>query len=564
MATQSSTDADALPAPPQQVRAGSSRTGGRHVPGLAGAWSTPGSLAPWLALATLGLVASLVYWIFDALPFQDLPAHAGLIAMRHRFATSAVDQRFFVLAPHLGPYSLFRFLGDGLEPLLGPLGAVRFIGMLPGFAIPAALVYARHELHGDRSPAMGYLGITLSFGLLTLFGMASYLLGVALMIVLLTLWLALLERPGGWAEVRVAALALLLFVAHGDAYVLFLLLAGVAWLASGRRRRLQQLRALVPSLAVAAWVAWIEWSSTTPSGSVAIPRRLLLPRFQGVADKLSLLVSPTLMTRTGIDIVVGLVVWALLIGAAVMTVRDLARSKEDGDGPRPGEGGDVPSRAHSRALYAGALVVAVAFLALPHVIGWFGFVDGRLVPVLLMLGAMAYRRQPLTALLRAGIDRGMPVLAWAMTALVLVASHRFQNEARGYKEVLALVPAGARLLNLPLDPNSLVFTAHPFIHYDKLVMAERPVVVSDIWFHQGSALYPTAANPALRLPPSYSESNLRTIDWPSYELGDWDYVLIRTRPDAPAPITPARLSLAMHEGGWWLFSTGRPITGLVP
>jgi hypothetical protein len=84
--------------------------------------------------------------------------------------------------------------------------------------------------------------------------------------------------------------------------------------------------------------------------------------------------------------------------------------------------------------------------------------------------------------------------------------------------VLSLVPAEARLLNLPLQPNSEIFTAHPFIHYDKLVLAERPVVVSDIWFHQGSALYPTRENPALRLPSTYSESNLRFIDWPAYDL----------------------------------------------
>ena len=112
-----------------------------------------------------------------------------------------------------------------------------------------------------------------------------------------------------------------------------------------------------------------------------------------------------------------------------------------------------------------------------------------------------------------------------------------------------------RLLNLPLDPNSDVFTAHPFIHYDKLVLAERPVVVSDVWFHQGTALYPTPENPALRLPPSYSSSALQGIDWPDYRLDDWDYVLIRTRPDAPEPQTPPALSLTEHRGGWWLYRT---------
>src|SRR5438445_3524184 len=109
-----------------------------------------------------------------------------------------------------------------------------------------------------------------------------------------------------------------------------------------------------------------------------------------------------------------------------------------------------------------------------------------------------------------------------MVAIVWIASAAFQREARGYREVLADIPAGSRLLNLPLEPGSRVFTAHPFIHYDKLLLVDRPVVPSDVWFHQGSALYPTSENPALRLPASYSESNLGRIDWPAYRLEDWD------------------------------------------
>ena len=98
-----------------------------------------------------------------------------------------------------------------------------------------------------------------------------------------------------------------------------------------------------------------------------------------------------------------------------------------------------------------------------------------------------------------------------------------------------------------------MFTAHPFVHYDKLVLAERPIVVSDVWFHQGSALYPTPKNPALRLPESYSESDLKRIDWPAYHLEDWDYVLIRTRPNASQPHTPVGVTLEEHRDGWWLF-----------
>ena len=123
------------------------------------------------------------------------------------------------------------------------------------------------------------------------------------------------------------------------------------------------------------------------------------------------------------------------------------------------------------------------------------------------------------------------------------------------------MPADARLLNLPIEPNSRWFTAHPFVHFDKLALAERPLIVSDVWFHQGTALYPTAANPSLRLPDSYSESDLRTLDWLSYRLRDWDFALVRTQPSAPEPAIPAglttQLALVDHRGGWWLFRIAR-------
>ena len=216
-------------------------------------------------------------------------------------------------------------------------------------------------------------------------------------------------------------------------------------------------------------------------------------------------------------------------------------------------GQDDRSARQSKALLASAAAIALAFLVLPHSIGWFGFVDGRLVPVATMLALLAIRPAALGRPLAVAYRYGPPVLAFAIVGIVLVASQRFQAEARGYREVLAEVPSGARLLNLPLDPDSDVFVAHPFVHYDKLVLVDRPIVVSDIWFHQGSALYPTAANPVLRLPAGYSESNLKSIDWAAYHLEDWSHVLIRTRPDRPAPTPPPGLELVRHAGGWWLY-----------
>jgi hypothetical protein len=310
-------------------------------------------------------------------------------------------------------------------------------------------------------------------------------------------------------------------------------LALVSALARGPRwPRLARLRSVAPAFALAVAAAWPEVGRRAPANMEL--------HFQGPLDKASLLVTPTLMTKSGLDVAVGLVVWALAIACTVATARGLRRGESD-------------SHAHARTLLVCAGCVLVAFLALPHAVGWFGFVDGRLVPLLLLLPFMAMRRPDLPRWLRAAIDRAAGPIAAALAGIALVASYRFQAEARGYARVLGAVPEGARLLNLPLDPDSEVFTAHPFTHYDKLALAARPIVPSDLWFHQGTAIYPRPNNPVLRLPASYVPSDMHAVDWSTYDLVDWDYVLVRTRPEAAEPDVPARLSLAEHEGGWWLY-----------
>ncbi len=493
----------------------------------------------FVACATIAAGVA-VFWAFDALPFQDLPAHAGLMALRHRLATSPFEQRFFILAPHLGPYSFFRATGDLLVAPLGPIGAVRLLMTLPVVALPAALGWARHRLHGDGALQAASTGLCLAFGFMTLLGFASYLIGVAALVVAYALWLDGLrgDRRGAVspAEAAVAGAAVVVVLLHGYAFVVLLALAAASTIAARPAlRELLRLRAFAPSVALAGLMVWEDRTQGAPA--VASPGMAPGPHFAGLLDKLGLLFSATLMTRWGLDLAVGMALWVLLGGALLATVR-----------ARPG-----PVTARLAGSLGALALLAGAFVALPRSVGWFGFVDGRLVPLVLATAALAVEREAMPRWARLGWDHGIPLAAIALVAIAWAASYRFQTEARGWRDVVAAIPEGSRLLNLPLDPDSDVFTAHPFVHYDKLAVAAKPVVVSDVWFHQGTALYPTAENPALHLPASYSESNLQWIDVPAYRFADWDYVLVRTRPGASRPPVPDALAPVLHEGGFWLF-----------
>jgi hypothetical protein len=207
------------------------------------------------------------------------------------------------------------------------------------------------------------------------------------------------------------------------------------------------------------------------------------------------------------------------------------------------------------ALVTCCLFFGCAFVLLPHEISWFGFVDGRLVTVILVLASMCVPPPAIGYKLAFGYERVIPWAACVLVALSLLTAHRFQNEARGYREVFARIPPFSRVLNIPIDPNSDLFTGHPFVHYDKLLLIDKPVLLSDVWLHQGSALFPRPDNPILRLPIDYLSSDVRVVDWSKFILTDWDYVLLRTKPAAPIPAIPSSLSFVSHVGGWWLFET---------
>ncbi len=498
------------------------------------------------ALLELGAIA--VFWCFDAPPFMDFPGHAGVMALRMRHPNSDFLQQYFVLTTDFGGYPLYRLVGDALASLVGPLAAMRVISTIPVVALPLAMHHARRRLYGDDSPLFVFVALILSFGYMTQMGLSPFLVSFPVLLWALTEWMVLLNKAeAGLAaranEAGIAALAAVLVMIHAYAFgVLVFIMLVTVFSAKPFRPRLLRLRVLLPAFLLLSLTAWLTMSSRLPPGAIA-QAEPFGATYGSILDKLGLFTNPTLTTRTGIDILIGILVWL----AAILGIWATARSAEP--------------RHHVVALRNGCVALLLAFAVLPHGVRSFDAVDSRLLPIVLLVAFMAIDQNVLAPAWRRRAAVVAALAAAVTIGLELFAMQLFQREAAGYREVFAKIPAESRLLYLPVEPDSRIFISHPFVHYDKLVIVERTILPSQFHFHHASGIFPTKANPILRLPPDYVSSNLKRIIWQHYRLEDWDYVLIRRFPDSPPCRVPKALTLEVHRGGWWLYhrTAGAPV-----
>ena len=184
--------------------------------------------------------------------------------MRHRFEGSPFEQRFFVLAPHLGPYSLFRSLGDILVVPLGPLGAIRAIATLPGDrdAVRAAVgakAAARQSIDDGRllrSRARLRVHDAPRFRELSARRRGPHRRAARCWLELMVATDDRAPAASKW-ELASACLAPCVLLAHGHAFVIFLGLAAVSAVATGDADAapLAASRPCCPRWALAAWAA---------------------------------------------------------------------------------------------------------------------------------------------------------------------------------------------------------------------------------------------------------------------------------------------------------------------
>jgi hypothetical protein len=506
-------------------------------------------------LALLLAAVAGAYLGFPHLPFQDLPAHAGLLALRERLDGSALLAAHYQPGSLLGPYGLFLGLGHLLAGPLGAERAVRVVAASATLGVPLALLAARRWLFARRWAGAGYLGLVLALGFATALGLSSFLLGQAALLLAVGCWLALVGAEAPERRRRVVALAglgVVVAVGHGFAFVLLALVVAIGTALTPRALRpVRAPLALLPGALLLAWAGWRD-RGFYPPPPVGAP----LLAWAGWTDKLALPFLPTLLSRWGVDVLVAVVVWLLLGAATAATLRARPDAAIEDGGLAVEE---LMPQLRRRVLAGVAVVLGGLALLAPTRLGWFGSVDLRLLTTGLLLATLVVDPARQRRWLRRGLERASPALALAMTATLLAALAAFQGEARGPAEVLARVPAGARLLHLPVDPGSRVWAARPFLHADKQLLLDRDVVLSDLWQHAGSALRARPARGEASLPPLRLTAT-GDVDWTAVDLARWDYALLRGSPGWRSE-APQSLELVAARDGSWLFrvrSAGSP------
>lgn len=445
-------------------------------------------------------------------PLTDLPGHVGRYRVMLEAGQPPLDAWYgFHWAPvgNLG----CDLLVLALAPILGLEPAVKLIaiGIAAGTAI--AMLALSRAAHGRASP-FALLALPLVWSQPFNTGFLNFCLAMALALAATALWLR--RAPGAWWAW--VPLSLLLWTAHVFGWAVFVLLAG----AIARRRAIEggarQAAALVATL-----------RATWPLAAPLVP--MLAWRARGADTAtfgfLDLQAKALAILMALRDRWFGWDAGALILLLAVLAWA--IRSRRVTWNP---------------ALRDGALLLWVAFLALPAWLMGSAFADMRLAPYALAVTLIALR--PTVARTGQAIAAIGLALLLARTGGTTISLARFDAEQRRATALLDLVPPGARVASLVTPSCDHRWRLSRSDHLGGLVIARRRGFSNDQWAVPGGQL-------------------LR-IDYPPAGAFDRNpSQLLRCPQDVPKPLATALAALPRRAFDYvWLIDLPAPPPATIP
>jgi len=431
------------------------------------------------------------------LPLVDFPQHVALHAIWNNIADPAfhLDGRFRVTLAT--PYALPHLAAHAAARFLGPEGGLRAVLVLSLVAFPlAALVLLRAF---DRPPEIALAAFPAALSFVYWYGFISYVMSLPLIL----LGIALARRCAASGRPRegalLAVLALLTVATHAFAFLVLVLLGGVAALAT--TRALSRL-----ALVAGALAPGLVWSAIwTVSSSAEASAEPLETSYGPLRERLQILLGSAFGSYTRDARVLSI---ALASAAVLGTALWLSRR------PAPAAG-DEHAR---RALGLVAIAAICASLLCPQIfMNTWGLWE-RIPPIAFVAFAGAVR-WPTAAGIRARLAAGLAAIALFASGTALAQGIAFSEQAKGIRELAQELPRGARVMWTACGDEKPWRTATPsFKHLGAYVQAARggDLSYSFAHFHHMVVRYRGA-----RLPQVFDRSV-------------YDFALLRLGPRCPS------------------------------
>ena len=401
-----------------------------------------GALTPrlfWLSFGVTILLSLIPVWGFDYFPSQDGPVHLNSVAVLRDYREVPTYQHVYEPAWMFTTNQAFFWLYVNLGKFVPLLLAEKLLISLYLVAAPLALLLV---LRWARSSPWAALPLVPALSSLALYmGFYSFCLSVPLFTLCLGAYQRFNRQPGWKVGLLLALLVYLTYLVHILAALWAIGLTGLySLLDTWRSRGLKPLSALlglVPTLVI-LFAFWLERSTRLASFSeeasaasaLELPLTFVARLFGtplGPLEKLRYLLGSLPYTPAWL---VGLY-FALLLALSALAWRSARRA------------GRLPSA------LSGGLVMLLGLLLTPERIDEFGWMPGRLFPlvvVALCLGIGSAR---------------LPKRVWQMGGLLtlgitlLTLPYRLPAHAEANAELSAY-----RVLGKALPPNSVVLPVH--------------------------------------------------------------------------------------------------------
>ncbi|RMG12047.1 MAG: hypothetical protein D6729_17080 [Deltaproteobacteria bacterium] len=521
----------------------------------------PRRIPPWGLAVVAGLTAAPL-WAGRFLPFLDLPQHLGLASVIHHYGDPAWDfQRFYEVDARPLPYWGYYLPVSLLMSLLPVEIASKVVLSVALGLVPVGLWSLLGAFRRDRRLAL--FGVPLAWNTNLYMGFTSFVVSIPLYLFAVAAAERYLSGPAGrrGRAAAAGALALAVYLAHGQTFLLLVCSVGLLWLA--HRAPGRHLLAYLPSALLLAY--WIATVVAAPPAEVASPEhlhvfeRLGVPgrvRFNPPSANLARLSEALFAVHSG-EVEEGL--WLALGGVFVA----LSFFRATAVAP---EGRGIRSWLHRWRAELLAAAVLLAYFVTPMEVGLQWYVNPRFLVFGALLAVLWLGPEPLLAW------RGC--LLWPLAALALailvydgVQIRRFQAEVQGFETVLAAASRGGRTLGLIYDLGAgRPVRTWPFLHFAGYLQAHKG---GDLGFSfAGLPSIPVRYKAGRQAPHPY-EWQPQQFRWALHGRY-YQRILVRGRPRGDARQLASRASRVVTAPGWALYEfdtfqeKSAPASGAIP